>query len=475
MRGMPILPPPVVLLFVIAPLASALRCLPPESSTSLIKSHADYSMIGQTVVMTGVSQGTIGHGGAIAMATAGASLILLGRKQEKLDLVSASITAATGSKHIQTVLCDLASSESIQSAAQAVNQLAPRGIHVLANLAGMNFSPPEVSKADISEAGYEIQMQINLIGPAQLTELLLPAVRAATPSPGRVISIGSATIQVNDMGGDRYWEPPILDDWCLGQSSGCFCIDELERVARRPAKPMPGSSLRSNANFVFVLKTFWTHHLARREEPHGVSVHIFHPGFVHTPGTDQMARDSGLASGKDLAAYSCAAGVPWFYCDCTDDPSKAPFREESCPLTSDQGSASLTYLAAAPAGEVAAQSGLLTNACEAGEAALSYAAVFDQRLNMASQRGPEVAERWGRAAFDLITEWATGRPPSDSANYAEVRARCPIRGPLGGYINQLAVTLLVACALIATCVLLGWCRRLCCCCGGSAASKVEQL
>ena len=84
-------------LLLLASAALAQRCLPPESSSNMIASRKeDYSMAGKTVVMTGVSIGTIGHGGAVAMAHAGARLIILGRTQSKLDAVKAAIQSSTG-------------------------------------------------------------------------------------------------------------------------------------------------------------------------------------------------------------------------------------------------------------------------------------------------------------------------------------------------------------------------------------------
>ena len=49
------------------------------------------------------------------------------------------------------------------------------------------------------------------------------------------------------------------------------------------------------------LKTFWSYHLAQRERAHGVQVHIFHPGYVQTPGTDDMAREWRMAADRRRA------------------------------------------------------------------------------------------------------------------------------------------------------------------------------
>lgn len=475
-------------LLLLASAALAQRCLPPESSSNMIASRKeDYSMAGKTVVMTGVSIGTIGHGGAVAMAHAGARLIILGRTQSKLDAVKAAIQSSTGrsDKIVHgTIVCDLSSFASIRSAAKSAVALAPK-IDVLVNLAGLNFAPTaEVTDADITEDGFEIVMAVDLIGPALLTELLLPSVRAATPTPGRVISIGSATMNILDLGGgavetstgkeDRvYFEPPIVDDWCFmcGLRPGCFCIDELDQVARRPAVSTLGTTARSNVVFALTLKTFWTYHLAKREQASGVSAHIFHPGFVWTPGTDVMAHDSGYFNNTADMTKAMCPGMPWFVCDCTDDPAAATYREATCPLSIDEGSASLTFLAAAPADDVAPHNGLLTNACEAGDAIEHYGKYLDQRLNMASKRGELVTEQWGRAAFDLITGWATGAPPSDPDNFAAVKADCRIRGPLGGYTGQLWATLGVLITLVAACNTAGCCHRRGCCCFRPCSSR----
>ena len=450
--------------------ASGQRCLPPESSMSIVTSRG-YSMEGKTVVMTGTSPGTIGHGGAMAMATSGAHIILLGRKQSKLAAVKASIKAATGSDAVQTVLCDLASFASIRQAASAVTSLAPQGVHALVNLAGLNMAPTlEVTQWDITEDGFELQMQVDLIGPALLTELLLPSVRSASPSPGRVISIGSATLNVFTTPFGQFWEPPIVSDWCFmcGEQPGCFCIDKLEAMVRVPSKSGLGTDSRSNVFYALTLKTFWAYHLAQRERGHGVNIHIFHPGFVRTPGVDTLARAAYVNSSVEYARMACP-GLPWFVCDCTDDADAAPYRESACPLTIDQGSASLTFLAAAPANAVSDHNGLLTNACEAGEA-MEYGVYLDHRLNMAAQRGVAATDQWGLAIFDMITNWATGAPPSDPANFAGVKADCPIADRLGGYVTQLWALLLGLVGAVATCVVMGCCR---CCCGGGGKQVPE--
>lgn len=90
---------------------------------------------------------------------------------------------------------------------------------------------------------------------------------------------------------------------------------------------------------------------------------------------------------------------------------------------------------------------------------------LDHRLNMAARRGAQATEEWGAALFQMVVSWATGAPPSDPAALAAVKADCRIRGPLGGYVNQLWATLAVLGALLAGCVALGWCRCGCCCCG----------
>ena len=98
-----------------------------------------------------------------------------------------------------------------------------------------------------------------------------------------------------------------------------------------------------------------------------------------------MARESGFGDANEMALAMCA-GVPWFFCDCTDEPSTAPLKEGICPLTPDQGASSLTYLAAAPTREVGPQSGLLTNACEAGDELLECMLVTGELLVLDAAR-----------------------------------------------------------------------------------------
>jgi NAD(P)-dependent dehydrogenase (short-subunit alcohol dehydrogenase family) len=99
-----------------------------------------------------------------------------------------------------TITCDLASLASIRTAAAQVVQRWPR-IHLLVNNAGVQHLHRSVT-AD----GLEVTLAVNHLAPFLLTALLLPALRAGTPS--RVVTVSSSLarwgrVAFDDLQGSR--------------------------------------------------------------------------------------------------------------------------------------------------------------------------------------------------------------------------------------------------------------------------------
>lgn len=112
---------------------------------------------GQTVIVTGGGSG-IGRCTAHELAALGATVMLVGRKAEKLTLVQAEIADAGGSALIHA--CDIREEEAVRAAVAAT--LAETGrIDGLVNNAGGQYAAP---LAQISAKGWEAVVRTNLLG-----------------------------------------------------------------------------------------------------------------------------------------------------------------------------------------------------------------------------------------------------------------------------------------------------------------------
>src|SRR5713101_3668212 len=93
---------------------------------------------GQTVIVTGGGSG-IGRCTAHELASLGAHVVLIGRKQEKLDKVAAEIKEDGGA--CSTLSVDIRDEDGVKNAVKQI--VADRGpIHALVNNAGGQFPSP---------------------------------------------------------------------------------------------------------------------------------------------------------------------------------------------------------------------------------------------------------------------------------------------------------------------------------------------
>ena len=111
----------------------------------------------QTILVTGGGSG-IGRCVAHELAHLGAHVVLVGRKQDKLEATCGEILEDGGSVSWQ--VCDIRDEVSVQAMIKAV--LAERGrIHHLVNNAGGQFPAPLIG---INQKGFETVVRTNLVG-----------------------------------------------------------------------------------------------------------------------------------------------------------------------------------------------------------------------------------------------------------------------------------------------------------------------
>jgi short-subunit dehydrogenase len=189
------------------------------------------------VVITGASSG-IGEVTARRLAREpGASLVLVARRRERLDLLAEALGGAT------VVAVDLTEADAPGAVLDAVGRVHGE-LHLLVNNAGARWA------GTFAENGWENverHMKVNFDAPVRLTETLLPLLRAtAAKHTGRVSIVN------------------------VSSTSG--------RVARAGAGGYSASK--------FALAG-WSDSLAAEEAKHGVHVGLVLPGFISTEGFPQ--------------------------------------------------------------------------------------------------------------------------------------------------------------------------------------------
>ena len=112
---------------------------------------------GQTHIVTGGGSG-IGRCTAHEIAALGGRVVILGRKQDKLDRVAAEIEEDGG--QVDTVSCDIRDEERVKATVAEIVEKHGR-IHGLVNNAGGQYPSPLVA---INQKGFETVVRTNLVG-----------------------------------------------------------------------------------------------------------------------------------------------------------------------------------------------------------------------------------------------------------------------------------------------------------------------
>lgn len=207
----------------------------------------DYDRTGRVVVITGATSG-IGRAAAQQCAAIGATVVVLGRDATKTERVAAELRAATGNPDVAIAVADMSDLGAVRSAAGELLERYPR-IDVLVHNAGA------LDAEYVAVDGVERTVASQLVGPFLLTSLLLPALRAATPS--RVLWVASGGMYTQGLEVDRLDPAPEEYDGTRAYA----------RVKRAQV----------------VLAEMW----AERLGPDGIVVHSMHPGWADTPGVER--------------------------------------------------------------------------------------------------------------------------------------------------------------------------------------------
>ncbi len=142
------------------------------------------SLAGQVAVVTGASSG-IGRAIALELASKGARLCLVGRSQQRMREVEKEATERGVA--VRCYRKDLSNQQAIGQLARSLRKDHEK-IHILVHSAGVVRLG---SLENVPARDFEWQYRVNVLGPYLLTQLLLPALKAAR---SQVVFINSSIV-----------------------------------------------------------------------------------------------------------------------------------------------------------------------------------------------------------------------------------------------------------------------------------------
>ena len=226
---------------------------------------------GRACVITGATSG-LGRVSAMALASAGARVVLAGRSAEALEETRRWIVDEVPDADVHATVLDLASIRSVRRAAEEIGRLAP-AVDLLMNNAGVMFTP-----FSRTEDGFELQLGVNHLGHFELTRLLESRLVAAEGARVVILSSGGHVMGDVDFD-DPNWEARAYDKF----------------VAYGASK---------TANLLHMVA------LDRRLRDHGVSVFAVNPGAVATSLARHMSREDFSSLRKYARETTAAKGDP---------------------------------------------------------------------------------------------------------------------------------------------------------------------
>jgi len=205
------------------------------------KASTTSPLAGKVCLITGANTG-IGRATAVEIARRGARVFVACRSEEKGNEAVEHVKRASESNSVDFLQLDLASLASVRKAAASfLDRDLP--LHLLINNAGV------AGQQGITADGFELHFGTNHLGHFLLTELLLPKIKASTPS--RIVNVSSKA----------HYQAKGLD------------FDDLRHTTKH-LTGLPEYAVSKLANVLFSAE------LARRLEGTGVTTYALHPGVV---------------------------------------------------------------------------------------------------------------------------------------------------------------------------------------------------
>ncbi|MFG6157957.1 SDR family NAD(P)-dependent oxidoreductase [Halomonas sp. 1390] len=147
-------------------------------------------------MITGATSG-FGRAAARRFADAGWSLILTGRRQERLEALKQELAERV---EVLTLTLDVRDAEAVKQAVDSLPE-AFRGVTCLVNNAGLALAPQPSQQVDLAD--WHTMIDTNVTGLVNVTHAMLPLL-IATGAGASIINIGSAAAKWPYAGGHVY-------------------------------------------------------------------------------------------------------------------------------------------------------------------------------------------------------------------------------------------------------------------------------
>jgi NAD(P)-dependent dehydrogenase (short-subunit alcohol dehydrogenase family) len=269
-----------------------------------------------TIFITGATDG-LGRALAERLALGGATLLLHGRHQQRLDRTAAEIADRASVSKPRTFLADLGDLSQVRRLAEDVQQTTTR-LDVFVSNAGIGFGEPDGHDRRTSADGYELRFAVNYLAGFLLTVRLLPLLRASAPARiVNVASLGQHPLDFDDLMLERDYSG--LRAYC--QSKLAQIMSGFELAGRVPASEVTVNSLHP--------ATFMPTKMVLAERP---SVDTLETGVTTT---ERLATDPALAgvTGRFFDRTQEARADPQAY----DPAARARLWQASLELTGESG------------------------------------------------------------------------------------------------------------------------------------------
>jgi dehydrogenase/reductase SDR family protein 12 len=212
-------------------------------------------------LVTGANTG-IGYASAEALAARGATVHLVCRSKEKGEKAVGEIKAKTGNPNVSLQVCDLSSLQQVKDFAAEYTS-SGRPLHILVNNAGL-METERTQTAD----GLETNFAVNVAGVYAMTELLMPALKRASPE-SRVITVSSGGMLTENLNENLQYEDKNV-------------FDGTTQYAR-------------NKRVQVALTEYWV-----QKHKDAVGFYSMHPGWVDTGGLKKSMPDFHSTFQKSL-------------------------------------------------------------------------------------------------------------------------------------------------------------------------------
>ena len=207
-------------------------------------------MSGKVCVVTGATAG-LGKETALALATMGATVVIVARDAAKASRTADEIEKAAPNAQVDVVLADFASLDAVRAAAREIGARY-RAVNVLMNNAGV-----AKKNRTLSADGYELTFAVNHLAPFLFTRELMPLLQAGAPA--RIVNVASAA-----------------------EAHGPIDFDDLQSEKNYRGFRVYGKTKLMNVLF--------TYELAQRLANTSVTANCLHPGAVATDLLRQLPR-----------------------------------------------------------------------------------------------------------------------------------------------------------------------------------------